>query len=38
MSGCCDLSGMGLIEVAGRRVGILGLGRTLAEVARRGLG
>ncbi len=38
MSGCCDLSGLGAIEVEGRRVGILGLRRALDEVAALGLG
>ncbi|MBC7092777.1 hypothetical protein H5T53_02020 [Candidatus Bipolaricaulota bacterium] len=37
MSRCCGLSGVGFIEVGGRRVGILGLRRALEEVAKLGL-
>lgn len=37
MSRCCDLAGLGFIEVEGRRVGIVGLRAAMAEVAELGL-
>ncbi len=37
MSRCCDLAGLGFIEVEGRRVGIVGLREAIAEVAELGL-